>query len=177
MKRLVLAMALMAAPPVAQATELSYSYFEAGYFFINPDGFSGESGWGLRGSAAVSESFHLLFGYDQVSLGRGRDLDLWRFGLGYNHALSDRTDLVARVAFESIDGDSGWNAEVGVRGAFSPHFDGFAGIGYSEFSRGSGDGYLVLQGHARFNPKWGIAAEAKVFDGGHTIFVGPRASF
>lgn len=180
MKRSLLALSLLAALPLAQASELSYSYLEAGYLNVDPKGFSSEDGWSVRGSAAVSDSFHIFGGYEQIRfrvLGNRINLDHWRLGLGYNHELNDRSDLVARVAYEDFDSSDGWSVEVGLRSALSPNFEGFVGLGYADSSDFSGEAYLALQGQYKFNPSWGLVADAKVGEDGRTFFIGPRVSF
>jgi Ax21 family sulfation-dependent quorum factor len=182
MKRSLLALALLAALPLAhaQASELSYSYLEAGYLNIDPKGFSSQDGWGVRGSAAVSDNFHIFGGYDnfRVRVSNARfDIDFWRIGLGYNMAISDSSDLVARVAYEDFDGDDGWSVEVGLRGALAPNFEGFVGLGYADGSDFSGEAYLALQGQYKFNRNWGLVADAKLAEDGRVFFIGPRFSF
>jgi Ax21 family sulfation-dependent quorum factor len=180
MKRSVLALALMAAIPFAQASELSYSYLEGGYVNFDPKGFSSQNGWGLRGSAALSDNFHVFGGYDRVRLRVGplrENVDLWRLGLGYNLSISDMSDLVARVAYEDLDGDDGWSVEVGLRAALAPSFEGFIGLGYADSSDFSGEAYLALQGQYKFNRNWGLVADAKIGEDGRQYFIGPRFSF
>jgi Ax21 family sulfation-dependent quorum factor len=180
MKRSLLALPLLAALPLAQASELSYSYLEAGYLNIDPKGFSSEDGWSVRGSVAVSDNFHIFGGYDQIRfrvLGNRINFDFWRLGLGYNHALNDRNDLVARVAYEDFDGDDGWSVEVGLRSALSPNFEGFIGLGYADSSDFSGEAFLSLQGQYKFNRNWGLVADAKIGEDGRQYFIGPRVSF
>lgn len=176
MKRCALAVALLAAVPLVHASELSYSYLEAGYFNVDPEGFSSEDGWSFGGSAALSDNFHLFGSHDNLDIGPF-DVDLWRIGLGYNMSISDRSDLVARIAYEDFDADDGWSAEVGLRGALSPKFEGYVALGYVDGSTLSGDPYLKLQGQYKFNRTWGITAETRVFEDAHTFFIGPRVSF
>jgi len=152
MKRTALALlAALAAAPSAFAGDLSYTWLEAGYLRADPDGFDAENGFGIRGSGAITENLHVFGGVERVSFDTDfgdADLDGMRLGLGYNTALSDRVDAVVRAAYERLDADrigdiDGYSIEAGVRGAFSPNFEGSAALRYSDLDD-SDDTQLVL---------------------------------
>jgi Ax21 family sulfation-dependent quorum factor len=171
--------AALAAPFAAHANEqLSYNYIEFNYLSINPDDFDSEDGFGLRGSAAISPNFHVFGGYENVDFS-GFDLDTYRVGLGYNTPLNDTVDFVGRVAWENIDigpiDDDGFSAEVGVRAAMGPSFEGGAAIRYVDFDNSTTS--LVLNGQYKFNQNWGVNAEVDVNSDGQTFLIGPRLSF
>jgi Ax21 family sulfation-dependent quorum factor len=181
-KALFLAAALagLTAVASAQAGDLSYSYFEAGYLRADPDGFDSESGFGLRGSGALTDHWHVFGAYESIDV-NSFDLTRSRIGLGYNTAISDNIDFYGRVSYVNYDFDSfgdenGWGAEVGIRGAVSPHFEASAGLRYENLDNDD-DTSLVLGGQYKFNETWGIAADFEVADGGNTFFIGPRVSF
>lgn len=186
MKRTAIALlaALAAAPIAANAGDLSYTWLEAGYLRADPDGFGAESGFGVRGSGAITDNLHVFGGFDRVSIDLPDgdfDLDQFRLGLGYNTPISDNVDFVGRVAYERIDANdiadgNGFSVEAGVRGAISANFEGSAALRYTDIEDGD-DTQLVLGGQYKFNPTWGINAEVAVGSDGNTIFVGPRASF
>jgi Ax21 family sulfation-dependent quorum factor len=186
MKRTALALlaALAAAPIAANAGDLSYSYLEAGYLRADPDDFGAEDGFGLHGSGAITDNLHAFAGYDRISIDLGGDdfnLSNTRIGLGWNQAVSDNVDLVARVAWERVDADevddgNGYSVEVGVRGAITPNFEGSAAVRYTDIED-SDDTQLVLGAQYKFSPTWGLVAEAGIGSDGNTVFVGPRVSF
>lgn len=186
MKRTAIALlaALAAAPLAAQAGDLSYTYLEAGYLRADPDGLDAENGFGLRGSGAITDHLHVFGGFDRYSvdvLEDDLDVDQFRLGLGYNTAISDNTDFVARVAYERFDAEdfidgNGWSVEAGVRSALSPNFEGSAAIRYTDVEDDDST-QLVLGGQYKFNATWGIAAEVAFGNDGNALFVGPRASF
>ena len=101
MKRSVLLLALLVAAPFAAsaADGISYNYVQGGYVATNTDGPDAD-GWGVAGSAAISNNFHVFGDFSQQDLdGPGNiDFDQWRAGIGYNHALSQNMDLLSRVA-------------------------------------------------------------------------------
>lgn len=182
MKRNLMILALaLAAPFAASAADgLSYSYVEGGYVRADADDFDHEDGWGVRGSAALGENFHIFAGWDTIDF-NSIDVDQQRIGLGYNMELNNKVDLVARVSYERVDVEhfddgNGYGAEVGVRAAFSPHFEGGAGLRYTKIEHDA-DTSLVLNAQYKFNPTWGIVAEAQWNNDANAVFVGPRISF
>lgn len=185
MKRIALALiTALAAAPAAYAGDLSYSYLEAGYLRADPDGFDAENGFGLRGSGAITDNLHVFGGFDRYSIDivdADLDVDQFRLGLGYNTAIGDSTDFVARVAYERFDADdlvdgNGYSVEAGVRTAFAPNFEGSAALRYTDVED-TDDTQLVLAGQYKFNPTWGVSAELAVSNDGNALFIGPRASF
>lgn len=131
-KQLVLALALAVAPIASSASELSYSYIEAGYAQLNqelPDVDLGggmvaqiddveAGGFQVSGSVEVGPSFYLFGGYkagnDDVTVNipgigsGGADIDLAQFnaGVGYHHSLSDRADLITELSYIGTDADA-----------------------------------------------------------------------
>lgn len=200
MKRALLALTLAAALPLsASAAEgISYNYAEAGY--AKTDGkysSSDADGWALAGSYAFHPNFHVFGGYskqetDSINFGSFRipstDADTWRVGVGYNHELSKRVDLVTRVAYEQSKFDNnlagnyklkGGSVEAGVRGSLTPNWEGYAFAGYQDYDKGyDGKFYGRVGTLVKFNQNWGITADAKFIDGGEKeYFIGPRYSF
>jgi Ax21 family sulfation-dependent quorum factor len=195
MKRSLLALTLLAAIPFAAsaAEGLSYNYVEGGYTATNRDNDGADSdGWGINGSGAIAENFHVFGGYDHQktddeTIGglrfSGVDVDHWRLGLGYNHPVASNTDLLARVAYENYDIESysdkldGYSAEVGVRSALTQNFEGYALAGYEDGDKIDGDFYGRLGAQVKFNQNWGVNGEVKVADNDTQWFVGPRLTF
>jgi Ax21 family sulfation-dependent quorum factor len=175
-------LALFAALPLAAraADGLSYNYVEGGYVATNTDPADAD-GWGVNGSAALSDNFHLFGGYAKQDLKDfDANFDQWRFGLGYNRAIAPNADLLARVAYENVDAgggisSDGYSVEAGLRGALAPSFEGYALAGYEDGNDIDGDFYGRLGATAKFNPNWGVTAEVKLVQGGdNQWFVGPR---
>jgi Ax21 family sulfation-dependent quorum factor len=202
MKRSLIALVLLAVLPVAaSASDLSYNYVEGGYTRIN--GIEPKvDGAAINGSIALGSRFHVFGGYEaldfpgsSVSIGNGTtintfdvDVDSWNLGFGYNHSLSNSTDLIARVGYRDSEIDNPFGAdgfgfktystEVGVRSQLAPSFEGYVYAGY-ERPEGTGDGdyYGRIGGQYNFNPRWGLVADARFGDGAEQYFVGPRFSF
>lgn len=192
MKRLLPLAALAAALPfVAQAAEgLSYNYVEGGYSAskseqapVNRDVDS--DGWSIRGAAAFHPNFHAFGDYTRESVDRSPlDRDQWRLGVGYNHEVSQRTDLLTRVAYQKLDfgrgfDSEGYSVEVGARSALLPALEGYALAGYEHLDNGfDSEFYGRLGAQWKFNPNFGISGDVKLVKGGDTQwFVGPRLSW
>lgn len=191
MKRVLLG-ALLALPLSAMASEdLSYSYLSLGATYADPNGFSGETGYGAQASGAFHDNWHVFGGFQAYDFGDGSDnVDVknWNIGLGYNVGLTDSLDLVAGISYERADLDvdtgelsfsdneNGYGVQVGVRNAFNAHFEGAAGLKYTNYDSSSGTS-LYVNGQYKFNETWGIIGEVEANDDGHTIFLGPRVSF
>ncbi len=183
MKRLLLAAALAAALPFAAnaADGVSYNYVEAGYAATNlSDGLPDADGLAARASVAVHPNFHLFGDYaNQEFDGSSFDVDQWRVGLGYNHEVSPRADLLTRVAYEKADygglgSSDGWSVEAGARGALAANFEGYALAGYQDGDEFDGDFYGRLGATVKFNRSWGLNGDVKFSDGDTAWFVGPR---
>lgn len=185
MKRILIAMAMAASVPFAAnaAEGVTYNYVTAGYQASNGD--VDADGYAARGSVAFHDNFHVFGGFGNQDIDdTPLDFDRYNIGLGYNLEITPRTDLLARVAYEKLDGGTvlgqdldfdGWSTEVGVRGLLAQNFDGYALVGYEDFDGGiDGDFYGRLGANVNFTPNWGINGDVK-FNGDVTEwFVGPR---
>ncbi|MBT2745729.1 MULTISPECIES: diffusible signal factor-reguated Ax21 faimly protein [unclassified Lysobacter] len=204
MKRALLALTLAAALPfTASAAEgISYNYAEAGYAKTDAKYSQADSdGWAIGGSYAFLPNFHVFGNYSKQETDSwnypfngglvrvpGFDVDTWRVGVGYNHELSKRVDLVTRIAYEQAKSDFGYgysdklkggSVEAGVRGSLTPNWEGYAFAGYQDYDKHyDGKFYGRIGTLVKFNQNWGITADAKFIDGGEKeFFVGPRFSF
>ena len=188
------ALTLLAALPLAAtaAEGVSYNDVEGGYAGTETDGGDAD-GWAVNGSGAIAPNFHLFGGYSNQEIDDTNiDFDQWRVGVGYNHEVSPRADLVTRVAYEKFDAGrdilgndldaDGWSVEAGVRGSLTPALEGYAMAGFEDgdaIGGGDRDGefYGRLGAQVKFNPMWGINGDVKFIDGDTQFFVGPRITF
>ena len=185
LSRLTLAtLALSLAVPFAAsaADGVSYTYVQGGYVSTNTDGGDAD-GWGLKGSAALNPNFHVFGDFANQTIDDSDiDFDQWRVGVGYNRAVSQRADLVTRVAYEKFDAGAGadfdgYSVEAGMRAAMTPMLEGYAMAGYEDGDAYDGDFYGRLGAQVKFNPNWGVAADVKIADGDTQWFVGPRLTW
>lgn len=185
MKRSLIALSLAALLPLsAQADDkLSYTWVEADY--INVDGDA--DGFGVRGSLEFGQSgFYGFGGFNTVEIDNSIvadvDVDSFDIGLGYAHGLSENADLLAEIAYLNADYDGfgdldGYRASVGVRGSFSPNFEGLLKANYTDSDDFDGDFSATAGLQYKFSPTWGLVGEVEFADGGESYLVGLRASF
>lgn len=185
------------------AADLSYTFLEAGYLRSDRDAIGSGNGVALRGSGAITDNLHAYAGWERSDQSLA-DLVNWRAGIGYRIPVSDTVDVVARIGYESADYDriadgDGYGVEVAVRGAFGRNFEGIAGVRYADLDLDSNTGCVAVVptppacrfigdedggntaffvgGQYKFNPQWGVVAEASFSSNDNRIFVGPRVSF
>jgi len=194
MKTSLMAAALLAVPAIAfgsaasAADGVSYNYVQGGYAATNGDNDFDADGWAIDGSVAVHPNFHLFGAFNQQEIDdTSIDVDRWRAGVGYNHEVSPRTDLVTRIAYEKFDAGSnldfdGYSIEAGARAALTQSLEGYALAGYENYDS---DGLLEddsnfygrLGAQWKFNQNWGLSGDVKFSDGNTEWFVGPRLTW
>lgn len=185
MKRSLLALTLLAALPFAAtaAEGVSYSYVEGGYTQTDlADTGTDADGFSIGGSGAIAPNFHLFGNYSKQEIDDTPfDFDQWRLGVGYNQEIAPKVDLLTRVAYEKFEADNvdidGYSVEAGVRGGFTPNFEGYALAGYEKAEDFDGDFYGRVGAQVKFNPTWGLNGEVKFADGDRQYFIGPRITF
>lgn len=180
MKRSLLALALVAIAPFAAADDkLSYSYVEADYLNVDGDA----DGFGVRGSFEFADSgFYGFGGYNSVELDDfDVNVDTYDLGLGYAYDMSPNTDLIGELAYMNSDADGfdvdGIRASFGVRGSFSPAFEGLAKVNYIDGDEIDGDYSVTVGAQYKFNPTWGIVGEVEAGNDAEAYTLGVRASF
>jgi Ax21 family sulfation-dependent quorum factor len=193
MKKSLLALSLLVALPFAAsaAEGVSYNYVEGGYIKSDISGPDAD-GWAFKGSVAIHPNFHVFADYssqevDDINI----DFDQWRVGVGYNHELSQRVDLLTRVAYEKYRTDSfsigdvrfpsssddGYSVEVGVNSALTNQLNGYVLAGYEDGDNYDGEFYGRVGAQVKFTPNWSASADVKLVDGDAQWFVGPRFSW
>ena len=148
MLRFSLITLLLAFSASASAQGFDYNYLSLGYGNVEFDdvGVDGD-GFGVGGSYAVNESFHLFAGYSSAGLDFDVDAMNWDAGIGYHTGLTEVMDLVASLSYEYVEfdtpgfgsfDDSGLGLGIGLRFAASDKLELNAGINYVDLSD-SGD--------------------------------------
>lgn len=183
MKKSLLALALLAAAPYAAsaAEGVSYNYVEGGYVASNISGPDAD-GWAIGGSGAIAPNFHVFGNYNSQKIDNTNfNIDNSRLGLGYNHEIGAKTDLLTRVAWERYETDvkdfNGYSVEAGIRTGLTANWEGYALAGYEDGSDYDGDFYGRVGTQVKFNPNWSVSGEVKFADGDTQYFVGPRYTF
>ena len=183
MKKSLLALTLLAAAPFAAsaAEGVSYNYVEGGYAASKISGPDAD-GWAIGGSGAIAPNFHVFGNYNSQKIDNTSfNIDNWRLGVGYNHEIGPKTDLLTRVAWERYETDiqnfNGYSVEAGVRSGLTKNWEGYVLAGYEDGSDFDGDFYGRIGTQVKFNPTWSVSGEVTFANGDAQYFVGPRYTF
>jgi len=197
-KRFALVIALAVTPLTAFAADdsLDYTYLEGGYLgsrydvttrTYEPDGSFSQTtdrktadGGSVRGAAAIAPNFHVFGDYSTQDF-EFLDTEHWRVGVGYNHGIAPKVDLLTRIAYDRskvVESSDGWSVEAGVRAALSPRFEVHGLAGYQDYEDAiEGDFYGRVGVQVRLDRLWGISGEVIFGNGQEQYFIGPRISF
>ena len=173
-------------PGFAQAEGFDYTYAEVGYISADFDtaGISVDGdGFGINGSYAITDTYHLFAEYSSLGFDFSIDLNQLAVGAGGHYALSPTMDFVGTLAYLDAEIDSGFGSisedgfgvGIGVRGALNSSFEWEAGIEYSDL--GDSDTSFGLDGRYYFTDS--VAAGVGVtFDDDVTVYaIGMRMEF
>lgn len=149
MLRSILLIILCAFSASVSATEFDYNYFSLGYGNIEFDDVDVDGdGFGLSGSYAINDDFHVFAGYQGAGLDFGIDATTLGAGIGWHTGLSPVVDLVASLSYQYVEldapgagsfDDNGLGLGVGLRFAASDEIELNAGIDYVDFSDSGND--------------------------------------
>ena len=156
-------LALILAAP-AMADGINYNYLEGSYQRVELDDGLGDvdgDGYGIAGSVALGESWHLIGGFNGTSFdvlpGIDVDLDELVLGGGFHTSLTSNMDFVANLAYVRLEGsslgfsidDDGIGASIGIRAMASQNLELAAALQYIELSDGGND--TTVRGDAWYN--------------------------
>jgi len=176
-------------PVFAQADGFDYTYVEVGYISADLDtaGISVDGdGFGINGSFAITDTYHLFAGYSTLGFDFSIDLNQLAVGGGMHFGLSPTIDFVGTLAYldaeievpllgGTVFSEDGFGIGVGVRGALNSSFEWEAGINYADV--GGSSTSFGLDGRYYFTDT--VAAGAGVeFDDDATVYaIGMRVEF
>ena len=181
-----LAVALALAPLAATAADINYSFLDAGWVRIDPDGISKSAdGFGLRGSVGVTEDIFLFANYSDVSLnygGASLDEKDYSVGAGYAYPVSDRASLYGKVAWARVDADflgenlteDGYSVAVGLRGRPAEKVELEGAVTYTDFSNLGSTTSVDLGARYYFVPTFAVGLEASLSDDAKMYMAGFR---
>jgi len=181
----------------AQAEDFDYTYAEVGFVSaefeelgVDVDG----DGFGISGSFAITDRYHLFAEYSSLSfdglalLGTDFDINQLAVGGGMHHSLSPTIDFVGTLAFVDAEFDvtipglgsvgiseSGFGIGAGLRGALGSSFEWEAGIDYVD-AGGSGTS-LGVDGRYYFTDTFAIGGGIDLDDDVTVFAIGVRAEF
>lgn len=140
--------ALAFAAPVL-ADGVSYNYIEGGYQRVEFDDAFGDvdgDGFGLGGSFAVNDSWHIFANYSTADFDFDVELDQLAIGGGFHTPISDAVDFVANFSYVRLDAsangfsadDDGFGLTAGLRGMAADRLELAGFIDYVDLDQ-SGD--------------------------------------
>jgi hypothetical protein len=165
------------------ASELGYTYAEARYLDIDPDGAGGADGGTAIGWYRFSEH---VFGIGQVVMtdaDSGAEATTFAAGGGYIQPLNDQWDAVAIATFRRTELDTslgdrsknGYGMQVGFRGMPIPKIETRAFVNYVDLF--DEDTSLFLSGDYFFSPTLAAGIAAEFGENAKTISIGVRYAF
>jgi hypothetical protein len=179
------AIAVIACSPMAAlAAGPTYNYLDASYLSVDVDNGPTLDGFGVGGSFALTENFHVLAKYGEVSKSPWT-LTSSGVAIGWNHSLNNITDFVARAGWEhgrvklsgfGSESDNGWSVEAGVRSMLTPQFELNGFISHIDIFDGD-DQALSVGGVYYFTPAVGLGAGVSFSDDATGWQVGVRFAF
>ena len=167
MLRSALLFGFLAFSAAAGAQGFDYNWLAVNYGMVDFDDIDVDGdGFGVDGSFAINEDFHVFGEYKLANLDFGFDATQFSAGIGYNTEMSPTVDAFARLSYEYVEIDSpfggsndetGFGFGVGLRFSASPDVELNAGIDYVDYGSGGGDDTaLVLGGLYSFTPAFAL---------------------
>ena len=181
MKRILMSLILLAAAPLAGATDFDYSYVNGAYTSVSPDHGGGSlTGPEVDASYAFMPDVHGFAGYQHVSC-CSVSQNAFDLGAGWNTRLSDPVDLFIDGEFLSVNSsgngsDTGWGATGGLRFQVARMFelDGF--VTHTDVS-GDTQNTLGARGLFSLDEHWRLFASYANNSDADTFMIGARYAF
>jgi hypothetical protein len=139
------------------AADINYNFIQGSYGQIEVDDVDADGdGFGIEGSVALTDRFHLFGGYTTADMDFGVDLSQLEAGVGFNSPISETVDLIASLAYVSAEvdppgpgsvDDSGYAVGLGLRAMMTPQLELNGGIEFVDLDdsgddTGFGAGFL-----------------------------------
>lgn len=166
----------------AAASDLSYNFAELR--FVNTD-IGNQDGDGLRvaGSFEISQNWLVVGGFTSVDFNNNVDTSTLEIGAGYVHRYNPSLDIIgyAKVVRSEVDFTGGDNSDTGialaggVRGRFTPKFEGRATVNYINVIET--DTYFELGGDFYITNQFSAGATLEFGGDADTLSLGIRWFF
>jgi opacity protein-like surface antigen len=150
----------------ASAEGFNYNYVEGGYAFGDVESVD-LSGFGVKGSWAVTPNIHVFGGYQTLNFDGPGSLKSLSLGAGYNWSLNESWDLIGAASFEQQklgSSESGWGLGAGVRGRIGEAFEVDAGLKYADIGDFGNSTTFNVGGRYYFTPNFAVGAEYNRID-------------
>lgn len=194
MRTLRLIFAVLAASAVAGLAaaqeRLTYSYAELVYISSDYNDFTSD-GLGINASYGIGSYLHAFARYSDLD-GKFGPFDSNRewleVGAGINWPQDDKTDLIGRISYVSVDQDvaapalggtdvDGIGFEAAVRSRRTEQLELNAGLQYIRFDGGADDFLIKLGARYNFDRRWAGVFDLDYTDGNPTVAFGARYDF
>ena len=167
-----------------------YTFGELAYTRVDYEDFDVDGDlFGIAGSIAVTDMFHLFATYDDGELegdgGGDVDASTVEFGGGINYALSDTMDIVGQLAWVSAEFDAGrfggidedgYRVSGGLRAMMTPQFELNGGLTYVDIEDAD-DTAIEFGGVYSFTDLFAVTAGASIGDEVSSFRLGARLYF
>ena len=176
MMRSVFIVLLAAFSASVSAQGVNYNYIQGSYgrvdlddSVIDVDG----DGFGISGSFAVNENFHVFGEYQTADMDFGIDLNLMELGAGYHTDISPNLDFYANLGYINVEADGGgagstdedgFSAGLGLRGAVSDAVELFGGLDYIDFDNSDSETRANAGFVLSLTETWGVGLKASFWD-------------
>ena len=188
MNKTLAVISLVALASTAQAEGPDYNYLEGNYQRIDIDDDFADvdgDGFAIAGSLEVAENWHIFASYGKADLDFGIDLDEASVGGGFHAALSPTTDIVANLAYVSVDADAfggsfdddGFGVALGVRSLLTEQFELAGFIEYVDRDDAGDDTTLSGEGWYRLTRNFALGGKIGLGDDVTTYGLGARLYF
>jgi Outer membrane protein beta-barrel domain len=187
MRRSTLALALLAASAAANAGNFDYNYVSLGYGNTELDDVDVDGdGFGVTGSFALTDSYHLFAGYETADFDYGVDASTIALGMGFNSSLSPVVDVVARLSYQYVEvdapgfgsvDDNGLGIGVGLRFLATPKLELDAGIDYVDLNDSGDDTSFGAGGLYSFTNSFALGLSGNWGDDASSYTVSGRFYF
>ncbi len=166
---------------------LNYTYAEIGYGQVNFDSpdIDGD-GFGIGGSYALTEQFHLLANYSTADLDFDIDYTDFSVGFGFNSPISDTIDVVATLSYVYVEldasgfgsaDDNGLGGGLGLRALVNPQIELFGGVEYIDLSDSGSDTSLGAGARYNFNEQFAVGFAGNWSDDANSYTLSGRMYF
>lgn len=166
----------------ANASDLSYTYAELRFVDTEIGNLDGD---GLRfgGSYELNHNWLLVGGFTTLDFDANVDTSALEVGVGYVNRYDPKFDLVAygkivraevEVGNADVD-DTGISLAGGIRGRFSPEFEGRATVNYVNVD--NSDTFFELGGDYHFSPAFSAGATLEFGGDADSLTIGARWFF
>jgi len=174
----------------ADASDISWTYAEAGWINADGDDFNSTDGIGISGSVGFLDNFYAQVGYaaltsDSTDFGVDADTDTWTVAVGYHRELTTNSQAFFDIGYFDADFDAsgvdggegdtdGFNLSAGVRYRASENAEFGGALVYSDGTVDGGsasdfdfnDTSVRLYGQYFIIPAWSVGVRAALSGSG-----------